>query len=90
MYHPLPLMQGWCADFWDRRARACLKIAFRQMYVTLCGRFGPNERGVVGYGKRIRAKSPAKWGVQMAGMNFQTRSSDFLKKSALCDKPGKK
>ncbi|MEO2561979.1 DUF6783 domain-containing protein [[Clostridium] symbiosum] len=44
------------------------------MYVTLCGRFGPNERGVVGYGKRIRAKSPAKWGVQMAGMNFQTRS----------------
>ncbi|WP_430472344.1 DUF6783 domain-containing protein [[Clostridium] symbiosum] len=45
------------------------------MYVTICGRFGPNERGVVGYGKRIRAKSPAKWGMQMAGMNFQTRSS---------------
>ena len=22
MYHPSPLMQGWCADFWDRRARA--------------------------------------------------------------------
>ncbi|WP_368379478.1 DUF6783 domain-containing protein [[Clostridium] symbiosum] len=25
------------------------------MYVTLCERFSPNERGVVGYGKRIRA-----------------------------------
>ena len=45
------------------------------MCVTLCGRFGPNERGVVGYGKRIWAKYAAKWGVQMAGMNFQTRSS---------------
>ena len=30
-------------------ARACLKIAFRQMCVTLCGRFGFNEGGVVGY-----------------------------------------
>lgn len=46
------------------------------MYVALCGRFSPNERGVVGYGKRIRAKSPAKWGVQMAEMNFQTGSSN--------------
>ncbi|MFR3765322.1 MAG: DUF6783 domain-containing protein, partial [[Clostridium] symbiosum] len=26
-----------------------MKIAFRQLCVTLCGRFGPNERGVVGY-----------------------------------------
>ncbi|MFQ9354376.1 MULTISPECIES: DUF6783 domain-containing protein [Hungatella] len=43
------------------------------MYVTFCGKFVPNERGVVGYVKRIRGKSPAKWGVQMAGMNFQTR-----------------
>ena len=31
--------------------RACLKIAFRQMCVPLCGRFGPNERGVAGYVK---------------------------------------
>ena len=44
------------------------------MCVTFCGRFVPNERGVVGYIKRIRGKSPAKWGAQMAGMNFQTRS----------------
>ena len=29
--------------------RACLKIAFRQMCVTICGRFSPNEGGVVGY-----------------------------------------
>ncbi|MFQ7181975.1 MAG: DUF6783 domain-containing protein [Hungatella sp.] len=45
------------------------------MCVTFCGRFVPNERGVVGYVKRIRGKSPAKWGVQMAGMNFQTGSN---------------
>ena len=53
-----------------------MKIAFRQLCVTLCGRFGPNERGVVGYVKRIRAKYAAKWGVQMAEMNFQTGSSN--------------
>ena len=57
--------------------RACLKIAFRQMCVTICGRFGPNEGGVVGYVDRMRAKSPAKWGVHMARMNFQTRSRLF-------------
>ena len=53
-------------------SRACLKIAFRQLCVPLCGRFGPDEGGVAGYVDRIGAKSPAKWGVQMAGMNFQT------------------
>ena len=31
--------------------RACLKIAFCQLCVPLCGRFGPNERGVAGYVK---------------------------------------
>ncbi|WP_308053798.1 DUF6783 domain-containing protein [Enterocloster lavalensis] len=41
------------------------------MCVTLCGRFGPDEGGVAGYVDRIGTKSPAKWGVQMAGMNFQ-------------------
>ena len=59
-------------------ARACLKIAFCQMCVTVCGRFGSNEGGVVGYVDRMRAKYTAKWGVQMAGMNFQTRSSTSL------------
>ncbi|WP_432764660.1 DUF6783 domain-containing protein [Hungatella effluvii] len=44
------------------------------MCVTLCGRFAPNEGSVVGYVDRMRGKSPTKWGVQMAGMNFQTRS----------------
>ncbi len=51
-----------------------MKIAFCQMCVPICGRFAPNERGVVGYAKRIWGKYTAKWGVQMAGMNFQTRS----------------
>ena len=56
------------------RARVCLKIAFRQMCVTLCGRFGSSEGGVVGYVDRMKAKSPTKWGVYLAGINFQTLS----------------
>ena len=50
-----------------------MKIAFRQLCVTLCGRFGPDEGGVAGYVDRIGTKYTAKWGVQMAVMNFQTR-----------------
>ncbi|RJW44151.1 hypothetical protein DXC92_11835 [Clostridiales bacterium TF09-2AC] len=55
-------------------ARACLKIAFRQLCVPLCGRFGPDEGGVAGYVDRIGTKYAAKWGLQTAGMSFQTRS----------------
>ena len=62
------------------KARACLKIAFRQMCVTICGRFDPIEGGVVGYVDRMRAKYTAKWGAQMTGMNFQTHSSTALRK----------
>ena len=51
-----------------------MKIAFRQVCVPLCGRFGPDEGGVAGYVDRIGTKYAAKWGVQMAEMNFQTRS----------------
>ena len=57
--------------------RVCLKIAFRQLCVPLCGRFGPNEGGVAGYVDRIGTKYAAKRGVQMAGMNFQTEPSTF-------------
>ena len=52
-----------------------MKIAFRQVCVPLCGRFGPDEGGVAGYVDRIGTKYAAKWGVQMAGMNFQTHPS---------------
>ena len=45
------------------------------MCVTICGRFCPDEGAVAGYGNRIRAKYTAKWGVQIAGMLFQTRSN---------------
>ncbi|WP_334293914.1 DUF6783 domain-containing protein [Blautia marasmi] len=45
------------------------------MCVTLCGRFGADEGGVAGYVDRIGAKSSAKWGVQIVGMNFQKRSN---------------
>ena len=58
--------------FW---LRACLKKAFCKMCVTICGRFCPDEGAVAGYGNRIRAKYTAKWGVQIAGMIFQTRSN---------------
>ena len=62
------------ADDIVRHTRACLKNTFRKMYVTICGRFCPDEGVVAGYGNRIRAKYTAKWGVQIAGMIFQTRS----------------
>ena len=55
-------------------ARACLKKAFCKMCVTVCGRFRSDEGAIAGYGNRIRVKSPAKWGVQIAGMIFQTHS----------------
>ncbi|MFR4864506.1 MAG: DUF6783 domain-containing protein [Oliverpabstia sp.] len=54
--------------------RACLKKAFRELRVPVCGKFYPNEGGVAGYGNRIRVKYTAKWGLQIAEMIFQTRS----------------
>ena len=56
----------------DYDTRACLKKAFCKMCVTICGRFCPDEGVVAGYDNRIRAKYTAKWGVQIAGMIFQT------------------
>ena len=47
------------------------------MCVIICGRFCPDEGAVAGYDNRIRTKYTAKWGVQIAGMIFQTRSSVF-------------
>ena len=52
------------------------------MYDPLSGRFVPNEGGIVGYVDRIWCKYRAKWGVQMAGMNFKTRSNTTA--SILC------
>ena len=46
-----------------------------KMCVTICGRFRQDEVAVAGYGNRIRVKYTAKWGVQIAGMIFQTRST---------------
>ncbi|WP_334305857.1 DUF6783 domain-containing protein [Blautia sp.] len=40
----------------------------------MCGRFCSDKGVVAGYGNRIRAKYTAKWGVQIVGMIFQTRS----------------
>ena len=61
--------------YYYNKTRTCLKKAFCKMCVTICGRFRSDEGAVAGYGNRIRVKSPAKWGVQIAGMIFQTRSS---------------
>ena len=44
------------------------------MCVTVCGKFVPDESVVAGYDNRIRDKSPAKWGVQIAGMILGARS----------------
>ena len=51
------------------------------MYVTICGRFYLNEGGVAGYVNRIKVKYAAKWGVQITGIIFQTRSGTCLKKT---------
>ena len=52
-----------------------MKKASYKMCVTICGRFCPDEGVVAGYDNRIRMKYTAKWGVQIAGMIFQTGSS---------------
>ena len=44
------------------------------MCATICGRFRLTEGGVAGYVNRMKAKYTAKWGVQIAGMIFQTGS----------------
>ena len=60
---------------------ACLKSAFCQMYAPLSTqrvcheRFVPSEGGIAGYVGRICHKYRAEWDVQIAGMNFKTRSS---------------
>ena len=54
---------------------ACFKIHFCQLCVTVCGRFVPDEGRIAGYVTWIRGKYAAKWDVQMAGRNFNTRSS---------------
>ena len=56
----------------------CLKNAFRKMCITICRRFFSNKGVVASYGKQIWAKYIAKWGVQIMGMIFQTRSSNYL------------
>ena len=45
------------------------------MCVAICGRFRLNEGGVAGYVNRMKVKYTAKWGVQITGMIFQTRSN---------------
>ena len=58
----------------------CLKNALRKMCVTICGRFCSDEGVIAGYDNRIRTKYTAKWGVQIAGMIFQTRSGPAERK----------
>ena len=67
-----------------RRIRACLKKAFRELRVSVWGRFYPNEGGVAGYGNRMRVKYTAKWGLQIAEMIFQTRSRLIVEDSNCC------
>ena len=59
--------------------RVCLENAFCKMCVTVCGKFVPDEGVVAGHDNRIRDKSSEKWGVQIAGMIFQTGFGMCLK-----------
>jgi len=59
--------------------RACLKIAFWQMCVTICGRFVPNEGRIVGYVTRIWRKYHAKWWCDTS----QCRCQEWIFKHAL-------
>ena len=52
------------------------------MCVTICGRFRPDEGAGAGYGNRIREKYTAKWGMQIAGMVFQTCSGAYFSVNA--------
>ena len=61
----------------------CLKNAFHKMCVTIYGRFCSNKGVVAVYGNQIRTKYIAKWGVQIMGMIFQTRSSNYLMASIM-------
>lgn len=51
-----------------------MENAFCKMCVTVCGSFYLEESTVAGYGNRIQVKYTAKWGVQIEGMIFLTRS----------------
>ena len=66
--------------FFSYNTRVCLKNAFCKMYAPLCGRFCLNKGGVAGYVNRMKVKYTAKWGVQIAGMIFQTHSSTSFHK----------
>ena len=50
------------------------------MCVTICGRFCSNKGVIAGYDNRIREKYTSKWGVQIVGMIFQTRSNTITGK----------
>jgi hypothetical protein len=55
------------------------------MYITICGKFRLNEGGVAGYGNRMKAKQTVNWGVQLAGMIFQTRSNHNALSESFCE-----
>ena len=57
-----------------RLLRACLKTHSRHLQAPICGRYVPYKGGVAGYGNRIWGRYTAKWGIQIAGMGFQTPS----------------
>lgn len=44
------------------------------MCVTVCRKLLLNEGNVAGYVNRMKMEFPVKWGVQIAGMIFQTVS----------------
>ena len=55
----------------------CLKMLYARCASQFVEDFVSDEGVIAGYDNRIRTKYTAKWGVQIAGMIFQTRSSVF-------------
>jgi len=53
-----------------------LKIAFCQLCIPLCGRFGHDKGGVADYVDRVWSKYAAKWDMLCLGANRRSRFSN--------------
>ena len=57
--------------------RACFKIPSHHLHAPLCGIFAPNSGYIARYASFIRDKSPTNCDIQLAEINFKTRSSEM-------------
>ena len=75
------MKHAFCAIFiFQTRSRACLKKAFRELRVSVCGIFYLHSVDVARYAALIQAKSPTNCDAHLAESLFQTRSSHRYRK----------